>query len=166
MSEIENDDQKRTSRRDALKMSGVVAAAAAAMIAGGAAPAGAASGTAGSTWTAAELATFSGLMTKMWASPTLLKQYNTNPTKFLAAHGLTLAAGTPAPVIPKKPTGTWGKTSPAAHNFLKAEMANWAVSYDNKVTNVGLADSAGCFSSASCPVCTFACFGTCSKSTA
>ena len=164
MTELNEDGT--TSRRDALKMSGIVAAAAAAMIAGGAAPAGAASGTAGTTWTQAQLATFSGLMVKMWSNPTLLKQYNANPSKFLAAHGLTLASGTPAPVIPKKPTGTWGKTSTAAHNYLKEEMTGWSVNYDNLVTTVGLEKDTGCFSSASCPLCTFACFGTCSKSTA
>jgi hypothetical protein len=145
-------------------MSGVAAAAAAALIAGGSSAAGAAGGTAsGTTWSAAQLAKFSGLVTKMWANPSLLKQYKANPASFLASRGLTLAPGTPAPVIPKKPAGTWGKTSTAAHNYLKAETTGWSVNYDNKVTTVDIAKD-GCFSSASCPLCTFACFGTCLSS--
>ena len=155
-----------TSRRDALKMSGVVAAAAAAAVAGGSAVAGASStGSAGTTWDAKQLATFAGLVTKMWASPSLLKSYNANPTTFLASYGLPLATGTPAPVIPPKPKGTWGKSSPAATSFLKSEMSSWSVTYDNGATSVTLAEPTRCFSSASCPLCTFACFSGCLSST-
>jgi hypothetical protein len=170
MSEVDENhgnEQPMTTRRDALKMSGAVAAGAAALFAGigaDALPAGATTGTAGTTWNAKQLATFAGLVGKMWANPSILHSYQANPTKFLASHGLTLAPGTPAPVIPKKPAGTWGKTSTAAKAFLAEESANWSVTYNNKVTTLAIDKGAGCFSSASCPLCTFACFGTCQQS--
>src|SRR5580658_10343733 len=160
------DDSLKPSRRDALKFSGAAAAAAAAMVAGGIgieSAAGATSGTAGTTWDAAQLSKFAGLMTKMWSNPSLLKQYNANPAKYLASQGLTLAAGTPAPVIPPKPAGEWGKTSPAAKAFLNEEWKGWSVNYNDGQGSV-VFETARCFSSASCPVCTFGCLSGCISS--
>jgi hypothetical protein len=127
------------------------------LLSGGVIASSAGATTAGTTWDSAQLSKFAGLMTKMWGDPSLLKQYNANPTKFLAGEGLTLAQGTPAPVIPAKPAGEWGKTSPAAKAFIDAELKGWSVNYNNGVLTAELEEDK-CFSSASCPLCSFACF--------
>ena len=56
-----------------------------------------------------DIAKFAGLVTKAWSDPKLAQAYENDPEQVLSAHGITLPAGVPTPVIPARPAGDLGQ---------------------------------------------------------
>jgi hypothetical protein len=150
-----NDKAEGISRRDALKMSGAAAAGAAALFVGmGAAVPGTASAD-GQVWTDQDRANFAGMVAKIWKKPSLRDQYNADPKDFLAQYHITLPDGVPAPTIPDKPAGKFGKSGPGSKAFAASAESSFD-SWDLTIENMGgTAISVSSLACIACPISSF-----------
>jgi hypothetical protein len=146
------------SRRDALKAGGAAAAGAAglfAVLGGGVA------GAATPPWKQSDYSNFAKLVNACWLHPTLLTQYHKTPAAVLKQYAITLPPGTPAPTIPKKPTGSFGTStlaSKAWRTSSTSDFANWDVVV-SAASGTSVAVSTLC-----CIACPVSCFSSLSNS--
>jgi len=148
------------SRRDAMKAGGMAAAGMAAVLAAfGSDAAGAA--TSANAMTVTDFTNFTKLVTACWKSPSLTKSYKSNPQKVLAEYHVHLPQGVPNPVLPPKPSGSFGKSTTTSKAWDKTyvnDLPQWMsqiTSASSGGTPINL--KGGCFSTFACPLSCFCC---------
>lgn len=147
------------SRRDAMKAGGMAAAGMAAVLAAFGSDAAGAT-TTGNAMTVADFTNFTKLVTACWKSPSTLKAYHQDPQKVLAQYQVHIPQGIPTPIIPPKPSGSFGKATTESKAWDKTyvnDLPQWASAITSASSGGTAISLKGTFSCFACPVSTFCC---------